>query len=127
MRCRLTMRLSDAGLWRRQTKMLYPNHRLPPQLNESATRDRSNRLLDGLLTPMLGHHIRTWDILRTLAASATMNLQIDVSTTIVPTRRCISGIALSVTRKAPLQERLRYPQQETRPAAPKRQKTKPNT
>jgi hypothetical protein len=43
----LTMRLSDAGMWRRQTKLIYPNHRLPPWLTEDATRDRSNRLLDG--------------------------------------------------------------------------------
>jgi len=28
------MRLSDAGLRRRQTKVVYPNHRLPPRLNE---------------------------------------------------------------------------------------------
>jgi hypothetical protein len=41
----LTMRLSDAGLHQRQTKALYPNHRLPPWLNEDAPRDRSNRLL----------------------------------------------------------------------------------
>ena len=42
----LTMRLSDAGLHRRRTKALYPNHRLPPWLTEDVTRDRSNRLLD---------------------------------------------------------------------------------
>jgi hypothetical protein len=42
------MRLSDAGGRRRQTKALYPNHRLPPWLNEDATRDRSNRLLGAL-------------------------------------------------------------------------------
>ena len=41
------MRLSDAGLRQRQTKVLYPNHRLPPWLTEGAARDRSNRLLDG--------------------------------------------------------------------------------
>jgi hypothetical protein len=29
---RLTMRLSDAGLRQRQTKLIYPNHRLPPWL-----------------------------------------------------------------------------------------------
>jgi hypothetical protein len=40
------MRLSGAGLRRRRTKALYPNHRLPPWLTEDATRDRSNRLLD---------------------------------------------------------------------------------
>ena len=40
------MRLSDAGLRQRQTKLIYPNHRLPPWLTEDATRDRSNRLLD---------------------------------------------------------------------------------
>ena len=42
------MRLSDAGLRRRQTMALYPNHRLPPWLTEDAPRDRSNRLLDVL-------------------------------------------------------------------------------
>jgi hypothetical protein len=40
------MRLSDAGLHRRQTKALYSNHRSPPCLTEDATRDRSNRLLE---------------------------------------------------------------------------------
>jgi hypothetical protein len=44
----LTMRLSDAGLRQRQTKLIYPNHRLPPWLTEDATRDRSNRLLDDI-------------------------------------------------------------------------------
>jgi len=43
----LTMRLSDAGLRRRATKLIYPNHRLPPGPNEDDTRDRSNRLLGG--------------------------------------------------------------------------------
>ena len=33
----LTMRLSDVGLRRRQTKLLYPNHRPPPWLIEDAT------------------------------------------------------------------------------------------
>ena len=33
----LTMRLSDAGLRRVQTKPLYLNHRLPPWLTEDAT------------------------------------------------------------------------------------------
>jgi hypothetical protein len=33
----LTMRLSDAGLRRRPTKLFYPNHRPPPWLNEDAT------------------------------------------------------------------------------------------
>ena len=32
----LTMRLSDAGV-RRQTMLIYPNHRLPPWLSEDAT------------------------------------------------------------------------------------------
>jgi hypothetical protein len=44
----LTMRLSDAGLHQRQTRALYPNHRLPPWLTEDKTRDRSDRLLDGV-------------------------------------------------------------------------------
>ena len=42
----LEMRLSDARLRGRKTKLLYFNHRLPPWLTEDATRDRSNRLLD---------------------------------------------------------------------------------
>jgi hypothetical protein len=40
------MKLNDARA-RRQTKLLYPNHRSPPWLTEDATRDRSNRLLGG--------------------------------------------------------------------------------
>ena len=32
----LTVRLSDAGLRRRQTNALYPDHRLPPWLTEDA-------------------------------------------------------------------------------------------
>src|ERR1700722_11934874 len=58
--CRLTMRLSDAALHKRQTKALGPNHR--PLLDSPKTlpRDRSNRLL-GLtiqsksLTPRATH------------------------------------------------------------------------
>jgi hypothetical protein len=46
----LTMRLSDAGLRRRQTELFYPNHRSPPWLTEDATGDRSNRLLGVLGT-----------------------------------------------------------------------------
>jgi hypothetical protein len=42
----LTMRLSGAGLRRRQTKLIYPNHRLPPWLPKTRPRDRSNRWLD---------------------------------------------------------------------------------
>jgi hypothetical protein len=34
---RLTMRLSDAGMRRRPTKLLYPNHRPPTWLNEDAS------------------------------------------------------------------------------------------
>ncbi len=44
---RLTMRLSDAGLRRHKSKLIYLNHRPAPWLNEDDTRDRSNRLLDG--------------------------------------------------------------------------------
>jgi len=29
--------VSDAGLRQRQTKLIYPNHRLPPWLNEDVT------------------------------------------------------------------------------------------
>ena len=31
------MRLSDAGLRQHPTKLIYPNHRLPPWLTEDAT------------------------------------------------------------------------------------------
>ncbi len=44
--CRLTMRLSDAGLRQRRTKAVYPDHRSSPWPIEYAARDRSNRLLD---------------------------------------------------------------------------------
>jgi hypothetical protein len=33
------MRLSDAGLRRTKTKLIYPNHRFPPWPTEDATRD----------------------------------------------------------------------------------------
>ena len=39
------MRLSDAGLRRPKTKLIYPDHRLPPWLTEDAPSDRSNRVL----------------------------------------------------------------------------------
>jgi hypothetical protein len=52
------MRLSDAGLHQRQTKALYPNHRLPPWLTEDVTRDRSNRLLD--LTQAINDHYHSY-------------------------------------------------------------------
>jgi len=42
----LTMRLSDAGLRRHPTKLIYPDRRPSPWLIEDAPRDRSNRLLD---------------------------------------------------------------------------------
>jgi hypothetical protein len=51
--CHLTMRLSDAGLRQHRTKALYPNHRLPPWLNEDDTRDRSNRLLGDATATLL--------------------------------------------------------------------------
>ena len=38
------MRLSGAGA-RRQTKLIDPDHRLPPWFTADATRDRSNQLL----------------------------------------------------------------------------------
>jgi len=47
------MSLSDAGLRRRPTKLIYPDHPPPPWLNEATTtRDRSNRLL-GLAMPLI--------------------------------------------------------------------------
>jgi hypothetical protein len=48
------MRLSDAGLRRRQMKAVYPDHRLPPWLTEDATRDRSNRLLEATTETQTG-------------------------------------------------------------------------
>jgi hypothetical protein len=49
------MRLSDAEMSKRETKTLYPNHRLPPWLDEDTTRDRSNQLL------ALARHRLWWD------------------------------------------------------------------
>src|SRR5258706_10207004 len=43
----LTMRLSDAGLHPRQTKLIYPDHRPPSWLTEMLPRDRSSRSLGG--------------------------------------------------------------------------------
>jgi hypothetical protein len=40
------MRLSDAGMRCRHTKLIYLNHRLPPWPTGDDTRDRSNRWLD---------------------------------------------------------------------------------
>src|ERR1700676_3606032 len=41
------MRLSDAGMRCCPTKLIDPDHRLPPWLTEDSTpRDRSNRLLE---------------------------------------------------------------------------------
>jgi hypothetical protein len=51
---RLTMRLSDAELRRRRTKLIYPGHRRTPWLTEDAARDRSNRLLDAVTTRCRG-------------------------------------------------------------------------
>jgi hypothetical protein len=39
------MRLSDAGLRRRQSKLIYFYHRSTPSFNKASTRERSNRLL----------------------------------------------------------------------------------
>jgi hypothetical protein len=40
------MRLSDARVRCRKTKLIYLNNRLPPWLTEAAARDGSNRLLE---------------------------------------------------------------------------------
>jgi hypothetical protein len=41
--------LSDERVRRRQTKLVYKNHRPPPWLTEDATpHDRSNRLLEAI-------------------------------------------------------------------------------
>src|SRR5258706_13590837 len=44
---RLKMRLSDARLRHRQTKLIYPNHRLPSFL---LTEDATRRLLESIFT-----------------------------------------------------------------------------
>ena len=49
--CALTMRLSDAGMRQRKTKLIYPNHRPSPWSTKAATRDRSNRLLEVRVLP----------------------------------------------------------------------------
>src|SRR5580704_6324805 len=48
------MRLSDAGLHRRQTKALYPNHRLPPWPNE----ERDPRSLEPIVRGQ--RHVEPW-------------------------------------------------------------------
>ena len=53
---RLTIRLSDAGLRRRQTKLIYPNHRLPPWLNGDATRRSLEPIVRRLRDGVLRHH-----------------------------------------------------------------------
>ena len=61
------MRLTDAGLHQRQTKALYPKHRLPPWLNEAAVprslepivgRHRAVRQINGASNPRLAADIR---------------------------------------------------------------------
>jgi hypothetical protein len=37
LKSRITMRLSDAGLRQPKPKLIYPDHRLPPWLNEAVT------------------------------------------------------------------------------------------
>ena len=43
-------------LRRRQTKLIYPNHRSPPWFIEAAARDRSNRWLDAFATQCDTHN-----------------------------------------------------------------------
>jgi hypothetical protein len=47
-RCQLKMRLSDARMRRRQTKLIHLHDRLPPWLTENTPHYRSNRLLGGI-------------------------------------------------------------------------------
>jgi hypothetical protein len=51
------MRVSDAGLRQRESKLLYPDHRLPPWPTEDAIRDRSNRWLGPPLPDIAGIRI----------------------------------------------------------------------
>src|ERR1700730_14533818 len=59
------MRLSDAALCRRRTKLIYPHHRSTLGSPKTPPRDRSNRLLDcatkahgsrhlGVMSPWIG-------------------------------------------------------------------------
>jgi hypothetical protein len=51
------MRLSDAGLRRRETELLYLNHRLPPWLTEdAATRSLEPIVRLGTLRPDFVRH-----------------------------------------------------------------------
>jgi len=50
----LTMRLSDAGVRQRKTKLFYPNHRPSPWSTEAASRDRSSRMLEVRVMPPTG-------------------------------------------------------------------------
>jgi hypothetical protein len=58
------MRLSDAGLRCRPTKLIYPNHRSPPWFTEDAPRDRSNRLLGGLFINLLDVAAQQADVVK---------------------------------------------------------------
>ena len=72
--CTLTMRLSDAGVRRRQTKLLYPHHRPPPRLTE----DAAPRSLEPLVRPRATRHIspsplQSWPISRVLRQHACLS------------------------------------------------------
>jgi hypothetical protein len=45
---RLTTKLSDAAVRCCETKLIYPDHRLPPWPTKDGARDRANRLLGGV-------------------------------------------------------------------------------
>jgi len=52
--------LSDARLRQRQPKLIYPDHRFSPTLTETATRARSNRLLDGAVREIAIEEAASW-------------------------------------------------------------------
>jgi uncharacterized DUF497 family protein len=60
--CTLTMKLSDAGVRCRQTKLIDPDHRLTPCPNEAAT----PRSLELLLGPNLARPLNAYTINRVM-------------------------------------------------------------
>src|SRR5450631_4223745 len=90
------MRLSDAGLRCRQTKLIYPNHRLPPWLTEDST-PRS-------LEPIVGRILCATAVLSQRSSFRTTNFRADHTsetaqtfTSTKPSGNATSRIMSSVT------------------------------
>src|SRR5665213_44546 len=91
------MRLSDAGLRRHPTKLLYPNHRPPPWLTEDASpRDRSNRLLGSSSAPYSGDPPFASANLDQLPSNEQLRRQVDASSV-----ACADWLPMAVLASSP--------------------------